>query len=80
MMAYLQLNLNKGADYEVILGMEQFAKFRKNKHTQRRIQNKPYCLWYKDTDKNELSIRFFNYLKGRLLIFLRTFALLNVNT
>ena len=79
-MVYLQLNLNKGADNEVILGMGQFAKFRKNKHTQRRIQNKPYCLCYKDTDKNELSIRFFNYLKGKQLIFLRTFVLLNINT
>ena len=34
-----------------------------NNHAQRRFQNKPYCLCYKDTDKNELSIRFLNYLK-----------------
>lgn len=44
-------------------GWNKFAEYRKSKHAQRRFQNKPYCLWYKDTDKNELSIRFFNYLK-----------------
>ncbi len=55
--------MNKGADYEVVLGWSNLRNTEKVNMHKRRFQNKPYCLCYKDTDKNELSIRFLNYLK-----------------